>query len=68
MRRIDAARSAVDAFEKVGTSRPVRLDLDAKRVLVDSIRGWRQGAGAKGLPAGVWRVGPKNPVAPSGAF
>jgi hypothetical protein len=37
MRLIDAARSAVDAFEAVGTSRPFKLEVDAKRALVDSI-------------------------------
>jgi hypothetical protein len=37
MRRIDAGRSTVDAFEKVGTSRPVRLDAVAERV--DTARG-----------------------------
>ena len=56
MRRIDAARSAVDAFEAVGTSRPVMLDVDAKRVLVDSIRAWGEHVGAAGLPAGVWQL------------
>ena len=56
MRRIDAARSAVDAFESVGTSRPVRLEVDAKRALVDSIGAWRQHAGREGLPEGVWRL------------
>ena len=56
MRRIDAARSAVDAFEAVGTSRPVRLDADAKRVLVDSIGAWVEEVGARGLPPGMWQL------------
>jgi hypothetical protein len=56
MQRIDAARSAIDAFEAVGTSRPVMLDVDAKRVLVDSIGAWVEEVGARGIPAGVWQL------------
>ena len=56
IRRIDAARSAVEAFEAVGTSRPVRLDTDAKRALVDSIGAWVDEVGARGLPRGMWQL------------
>jgi hypothetical protein len=57
MRGIEAARSAVEAFEAVGSSRPVRLDQPGKRTVVESIRAWAAEIGARKLPAGVWQLG-----------
>ena len=56
MRRIDAARPAIDAFEAAGTRRPVRLDADAKTLLVDSIGRWAEDASLKRLPEGIWQL------------
>ena len=55
LRRNEAARSTVDAFEAVGTSGPVRLDADTKKTLVDSITAWSED-GARGLPEGLLRL------------
>jgi hypothetical protein len=57
LRGIEAARSAVEAFEAVGTSRPVRLERPEKRLVVESIRAWAAEVGARRLPARVWQLG-----------
>jgi len=48
--------SGKEAFVTAGTRTSVTLDVDAKRVLVDSINGWVEEVGAGGLPAGVWQL------------
>jgi hypothetical protein len=56
LRRLGLARSAITAFEAVGTARPVMLDVRMKLLVRDVIWRWSGEVGADGLPYGVWRL------------
>jgi hypothetical protein len=56
IRGLQSARTAIKAFEAVGTSRHVVLDNDAKVLIVDAIGVWAQNIGIDGLPEGVWNL------------
>ena len=54
IRGLESARSTIDAFEAVGTSRPVTLETDEKGLLVEAINLWAGNVAVNGLPEGVW--------------
>jgi hypothetical protein len=54
LRPNESTRGVVDAFEAVGTSRPVRLRADEKDALREAIRLWaEENGGYDGLPEGI---------------
>jgi hypothetical protein len=58
IRNRESAKPIVDAFEAVGTSRPVTLTLEQKDQLVDLIESWdtQTERGLKGLPEGLFEL------------
>jgi hypothetical protein len=54
IRGLESARSTIDAFEAVGTSRRVTLETDEKGLLVDAINLWAGNVAVDGLPEGAW--------------
>jgi hypothetical protein len=46
----------VDAFEAVGTSRPVRLTAEDKSLLLEVLEHWLRDVPAKGLPEGIFEL------------
>lgn len=58
IRGVEAVGSAVDAFEAVGVSRPVRLSDEEKDALRDAIRVWAEEThgGYARLPEGIERL------------
>ncbi len=54
IKHLESARTTIDAFEAVGASRPVRLPLEGKGLLVEAINLWSQNVQVGGLPEGVW--------------
>jgi hypothetical protein len=45
---------SVIAFEAVGATQPVRLNLASKRVLLQVLEAWYSEVTEKGLPEGIW--------------
>lgn len=56
LRRFEAGRPIVAAFEAVGASRPVRFTLEQKRDVVIFVDGWMQEVGVTSLPEGVFEL------------
>jgi hypothetical protein len=58
IRNYDSAKPIVEAFEAVGTSRPVTLTLEQKDLLVSLIESWgtRTESGLRGLPEGLFEL------------
>jgi hypothetical protein len=54
IRHLDSARGIIDAFEAVGTSRPVPLTRQDEALLLEAINQWSVGVTVDGLPAGIW--------------
>lgn len=46
----------IDAFEAVGTSRPVTLKADDKSLLLEVLEHWLREVSAKGLPEGIFEL------------
>lgn len=58
IRRVEFAKAIVDAFEAVGTSRPVTLTEGQKADLIDCIESWasQTPGGFEGLPEGMYEL------------
>jgi hypothetical protein len=56
IRHLESARGIIDAFEAVGTSRPVPLTRHDQSVLFEVINQWALGVNVDGLPSGIWAL------------
>ena len=56
IRNLDGADAIRTAFEAVGASRPVPLNDDNKKLLIEAIDGWAKGVTVDELPAGIWQL------------
>jgi len=56
IRHLESARGIIDAFEAVGTSRPVPLTRHDEGLLREAINQWSVGVTVDGLPAGIWEL------------
>jgi hypothetical protein len=56
IRHLDAARTIIDAFGAVGTSRPLPLAQHDEGVLYEAINQWAQGVTVDELPPGIWEL------------
>jgi hypothetical protein len=54
VRHLQSARGIIDAFEAVGTRRPVPLTRHDEDVLLEAINQWSVGVTVDGLPDGIW--------------
>jgi hypothetical protein len=54
VRHLQSARGVIDAFEAVGTRRPVPLTRNDEGVLLEAIEQWSVGVTVGGLPDGIW--------------
>ena len=56
IRNLGGADEIRHAFEAVGASRPVPLNLANKTLLYEAINAWAQSVTTAGLPKGVWAL------------
>jgi hypothetical protein len=58
IRNLESAKPIVDAFEAVGTSRPITLTPEQKGLLIELIESWgtQTRFGPKGLPEGLFEL------------